>query len=111
MTTIGNRVQKILSHFDLNDRELGDIAGVTKQAVGKWKLQNTKPDADALINMRRSLGVDDIWLLTGKGTMLLKDAEDPWVKEMIELSRHLSDSAKARVLHSARFEKDSEHDE
>lgn len=69
-----NEVQKV---FELDDVQLGEIAGVSKQAVGRWKNLNIQPGAKALINIRKKLGVSDVWLLDGVGEMRISDNSAP----------------------------------
>ena len=101
--SIRNRVLAILDHFKLKQTELAEYAGVKKQAVTKW-LNGSTPGAEAAILLRERLGVNDDWLINGRGEMLIpkpKESDD-FTKEMIALSSSLTAEDKLAILGVAR---------
>lgn len=102
MQSISDRISRIQQHFKLNDVQLGKKAGVSKQAVGQWKNRGAKPDKDALINMRLELGVSDIWVLEGKGPMLI-EVDDDFIRSIRAASHGLDEDRKRQVLDFARY--------
>lgn len=101
MSTISERVETILEHFGIPQVKLAEACGVTKQAVTKWR-NNSMPSAEAAIRLRESYGVNDVWFITGKGSMLVEIQTDEFTKSILDLSPHLSDEAKRSILSVAR---------
>jgi transcriptional regulator with XRE-family HTH domain len=97
MTTISDRLTTVKEHFGLNNVQLAKHAGVTKQAVGKWINQNVTPDAAAAVMLQQSLGVNELWLILGKGRMLSESRADGFSAEMIEVMSQLDDDQKSAL--------------
>ncbi|KVU10684.1 hypothetical protein WK62_05315 [Burkholderia ubonensis] len=78
MTTLSERVQLILKeHPDLDQPELGRIAGVTKGTVNQWldgKIKSMKLEYAARI--QRRLGYSAIWLVLDEGDAKLSATAD-----------------------------------
>lgn len=45
---VGGRIRQVMKELGINDPELGELTGTSKQAVGRWKHGITKPRAEAL---------------------------------------------------------------
>lgn len=101
--TVSDRIIRLKKHFKWNDVELGAAAGVTKQAVGQWINRGAIPDRSALIKLREGAGVSDVWILSGKGDMILRPKWDPFVGQLAEFSPHLSPDDQERLLDMARL--------
>lgn len=55
-----------------NQKQLGDLAGVTKQTVSNWERGIVKPNREALLKLERTANVNTDWLLLGCGEYFLK---------------------------------------
>lgn len=102
MQSIADRITQIKTEFDMSNVELGKVAGVSKQAVGRWLNHGAVPASEALINLRERLGVSDVWILEGRGPMKVIP-DDDFVREMRKQSKGLSDERKAQLLEMARL--------
>lgn len=99
---ISERIKAVQRRFDLNNVELANLTGVTKQAVGRWINHNVMPTAEAIIAMREKLGVSEVWLVTGKGAMMVTLDQDDFAREMIAMSPQIPDGMKENLLRIAR---------
>jgi len=69
--SISKRAKEIQNHFQWNNVELGEAAGVSKAAVGNWINYDMPPGRDALIQLRKRHNINDEWFLSGKGEMFI----------------------------------------
>lgn len=104
MSTIGERIKQIKSHFGIRSNvELAEKADVSKQRVSNWINYNQIPNHEALIALRDSLGVSDAWLLTGKGAMLIDAESSDFINEFKSIQALLSEADKKKILEDARY--------
>jgi transcriptional regulator with XRE-family HTH domain len=61
---IGRRVREIRG-FDLNQRSLAKLLGVTQQAVSQMERGDTLPSIEMLLKLKEYSGKSIDWLLTG----------------------------------------------
>ena len=55
--TLGQRIQELRKQQGLSQEKLGELLGVSRQAVSKWEGDNGIPELDTLIAMSRLFGV------------------------------------------------------
>ncbi len=55
--TLGERIAALRREKGLSQEALGELVGVTRQAVSKWEADRAIPDVDNCIAMSRALGV------------------------------------------------------
>ena len=67
------RIKLIRKHLGLNQKEFGDILGVSQRAVSNWESGRNEPSIEVLNSISTKWAVNPTWLLTGKGEMFLKD--------------------------------------
>lgn len=70
---IAHRIHQLAKHLGVDQARLGMLAGVTKQAAGKWFSGESRPQHEALMRLKEKTGVSDEWIMRGKGEMLLKN--------------------------------------
>ncbi|KXX64037.1 XRE family transcriptional regulator [Marichromatium gracile] len=75
--TIADRVKALRHRLNLTQHALGQLAGVSKQAVSQWERALTEPHWEALLALQASRGVNPRWLLHGEGPMLLGEGAEP----------------------------------
>ena len=56
MSTLGSQIRKYRTEKGLTQEQLGELVGVTTQAVSKWE-RGGVPDAELLPNLSRALNV------------------------------------------------------
>ena len=71
METIGTRTKKIRDEKRLTQAELGNIIGVSKQAVANIESEHNKPSIDFISKLIENLDVNSNWYITGKGNMFV----------------------------------------
>lgn len=103
MKTIADRVREIQADAELNDPELAKLVGVSKATVGKWKNQNSIPSGKVLVAIREKLGINEAWLVTGKGPKKVQVTMDEFTKALTLISPDLDDEAKREILDFARY--------
>lgn len=75
---IANRMHQLKRELQLDQVGISRLAGVTKQAVGKWFSGDSCPQRDALANLKQRAGINDEWVLNGAGPILLtQGVEEP----------------------------------
>ena len=72
-TSIHERLDFIMEHYRLTQKEFADICGITQQAIAVMRKNKTIPSGSVLIQISHKLSdINTRWLLTGTGEMLLK---------------------------------------
>lgn len=102
MPRVSDRIRQIKERFQLNNVELAKAAGVTKQAVGQWINQDATPDGASAVRLKESLGINESWLISGKGEMLNQRNTDELTKLIATTASQLSSSQKEALLQIAR---------
>lgn len=94
---VGDRIRQVMKELGINDPELGELTGTSKQAVGRWKHGITKPRAEALAKLKEKRGVSETWILYGKGEMFVTKP-DPFVRAMTEYSGRMTAEQRKMIL-------------
>lgn len=68
MMEFNERLQYARKRAGLKQTEVGRAMGVTAQAVSQWEHGEAVPEQERLGPLADLLGVDLVWLLTGRGT-------------------------------------------
>ena len=55
--TLGQRIQELRKARDLSQEALGEILGVSRQAISRWEMDGAVPEVDKLIQMAKLFGV------------------------------------------------------
>jgi len=85
--TLGQRIQELRRQNNLSQEALGDMLGVSRQAISKWESDITIPEVDKLIAMSKQFGVN-VGVLLG--------VEEP-VQEQESVPQELTDRELAAV--------------
>lgn len=56
--TLGQRIQELRKQKGLSQEQLGELLGVSRQAVSRWEMDGAVPEVDKLITLSRIFGVD-----------------------------------------------------
>ena len=67
------RIKFIRKHLGLNQKEFGDILGVSQRAISNWESGRNEPSIEVLNSISTKWAINPTWLLTGRGEMFLKD--------------------------------------
>lgn len=72
----GERIKQARTKLGLSQDEFGHLAGIggkhgAKSAVSQWERGVTTPSGDSLLNLRRTVNLNNEWVRTGKGDMFL----------------------------------------
>lgn len=65
----GERIKLARQKLELTQEAFGKLAGVSKAAVSYWENGRTKPERDALLNLKHKRGISPEWVTSGKGEM------------------------------------------
>lgn len=87
--TFASRLAARLKQLDVSYAELGEAAGVSKQAVGQWCAGEGAPSDRAAIKAAEALGVAVAWLLHGEGPKGRSGPLTPVSKRQASLRRDL----------------------
>ena len=66
--TLGERIQKYRRLAGLSQEQLAEQMAVSRQAVSKWELGDTIPDADRIVQLAQLFGITTDTLLLGEPT-------------------------------------------
>ncbi|MCU0349915.1 MAG: helix-turn-helix domain-containing protein [Flavobacterium sp.] len=73
-TTLGQRVEIILNHFNLTKSELARITGVTPTNISDILSGKSKnPQRTFYVDISKKLNISLEWLMTGEGNMIKSD--------------------------------------
>lgn len=78
--SMGARFIQLRRALHLSQEAFGDLCGVTKSAVSQWESDDTIPETDKLIAIKKAHDYSIDWLLTGEGIQ-------PENKPLIELMK------------------------
>lgn len=56
--TLGQRIQELRKSKGLSQEQLGELLGVSRQAVSRWEMDGAVPEVDKLISLSRVFSVD-----------------------------------------------------
>ena len=65
--TLGKRIRKARKRLDMTQDELGQVFGISGQAVSQWERDQERPDPEKYPQLRKTLRVTYSWLLEGGG--------------------------------------------
>jgi transcriptional regulator with XRE-family HTH domain len=78
MKTLAERIQLIKDETGLSLERLGEISGVSAQAVQQWISGHTKNIRfDPLFRLSRGTGYSAEWIATGEGPIKSQEKTDP----------------------------------
>ena len=89
METLGLRLKKIRTEKNLTQTALGEILGVTKQAVANVESSHSNPSIEFMNKLIKNLNVNANWLIAGTGSMF---------NNIAELKKDCSFAAKVKEL-------------
>ena len=87
--TIGQRIAELRKQQNLSQEALGELLGVSRQAISKWESDAALPEIDKLIAMSKRFGVTVGYLLgveeeAVKGEEPAPEREGPTEAEELE---------------------------
>lgn len=71
--SISNRIREILEKRSLNIKGFAEVTSIPYRSVQNYLLEERSPNAEALIKMNKTLGVNLNWLITGNGSMFVEN--------------------------------------
>ncbi|MDO5306871.1 MAG: helix-turn-helix transcriptional regulator [bacterium] len=92
MTTIGSRLKQIRTEKHLTQVELGELIGVSKQAIANVEGCHSNPSIEFMSKLIENLNVNSNWFITGKGSMFNPpEFEDVKTEILSEVNRMLAE--------------------
>lgn len=77
--TLGEKIVKLRKINGLSQDKLGEIIGVSRQAISKWELNTAVPDTDNLVKMSKYFQVPiDFFVLEGNSTTVEEKSEEAY---------------------------------
>jgi len=88
MTTLADRINQIMQETGYTLQQLGDMAGVTLQAVAQWRAgQTSNIRMENLFRLADRCGYSARWIATGEGPRFHVAEKDPrYLLDIEELS-------------------------
>ena len=74
---LGERIAQLRRQAGLSQEQLGDLLGVSRQAVSKWESGQTSPDLQYVLALCQQFQVTSDWLLTGQEAQLPRGEDAP----------------------------------
>ncbi len=72
-TALADRLKKVAAQFGLQEQELAQRLGISKQAMSNYTQAKNEPKPSLLIQLVKIFGINPSWLLMGEGEMLQPD--------------------------------------
>ncbi len=107
--TLGQRIQELRRGRGLSQEGLGDLLGVSRQAISKWESDITIPEVDKLITISRQFEISVGYLLGVEEACVAREQDAP--QELTErelaavetiVNRYLEQMERARPRHHER---------
>jgi len=96
--TFGERMKKLRKALDLTQQEFADRIGSKRNTVATYEMGRTDPSAAVVSLICREFNVNETWLRTGEGEMLVKVDADDELKQIFEAISVSEDETLKRVI-------------
>lgn len=93
-----DNLRMLRAKYKLSQQDVGDIVGLTSQAVSKWENDVAQPDNDSLIKLAKYFNVSTDYLLGIEKNEEKKEVVDPLDDILFSKAKDLSDEDKKAVL-------------
>ncbi|HXR41759.1 MAG TPA: helix-turn-helix transcriptional regulator [Acidothermaceae bacterium] len=88
--TMGDRLRKAREHAGLQQQELADEVGISRNSISSYELDHTKPQRPTLLLWALRCGVPLEWIVTGRVTVSDPDGPLTGRLEVRVLSQELA---------------------
>ena len=107
--TIGNRLKEAVSSLNINQTEFARQIGISPGNISDLIKGRVKPSSDTLAQIFNRYHINIAWLLTGKGSMFIKEKTHPdknhpaesagklSYKEMLPVLNEMADFTPAQI--------------
>lgn len=100
MSELCDRIKEIRARLNLTQEQLGEIAGVSKQAVAQWEAGTIKNIRNApLFEIQKKTGFNAEWIATGRGKPLLIELENPAMQKVRALVAATEDMTEEEITY------------
>ena len=79
--TLNSKIAYCRKKAGMSQEELGEVIGVSRQAISKWETGESTPEVGKLLLLAKAFGVTTDWLLSDEEPILEKEEEEPQVNE------------------------------
>lgn len=96
-----DRIRALRKALGKNQAEFGEMLGVTRSAAQKWESGETVPVNTVIKLMTQKTGVNEHWLRTGEGEMLLPQTRNEELAVFFgTILKDTDESYKKRLLYA-----------
>ena len=81
---VKNRIKQIRKHYNLNQEDFGKRIGAKQSTVTAYECGNRVPMDVTITSICREFGVNEEWLRTGKGEMLMPKSRGQEIGEIVQ---------------------------
>lgn len=74
--TMGERIKKVRKTLDLTQQEFADKIGSKRNTVATYEMGRTVPSTAVISLVCKTFNVNETWLRTGEGEMLIQQSRD-----------------------------------
>lgn len=94
-----DRIKKIRKELDLTQQKFADKLGVKRNTVGQWECGINAVTDQVITSICREFNVNEDWLRTGQGEMLIKKTRDEQIASFVgSIQSSADDSFKKRFI-------------
>lgn len=79
-----SRFKKVREHFGISQKEIADLLEVTQKSVSFWESGRNEPQISVLRRLYELYFINPIWLLIGRGKMILDQSDN------IDIPQHIT---------------------
>ena len=95
-----NRIKQIRKHYNLNQEDFGKRIGAKQSTVTAYECGNRVPMDVTITSICREFGVNEEWLRTGNGEMLLPKSRGQEIGEIVKAAAQHDPETAARFFSS-----------
>lgn len=94
-----DRLKKLRKTLDLTQQAFADRIGMKQNTIAQYEMGRTIPSDAIIFSICREFNVNENWLRTGEGDMLMEMSRDEQIEEFIgDLLHGEEDSFKRRLI-------------
>ena len=81
--TLGERIKKLRKELDLTQQKFAEQIGTTQNGIASYEIGRREPSAAVVNNICKTFNVNEQWLRTGDGEMLIKESRDDEIAKFV----------------------------
>lgn len=81
--SIGSRIKEVRKNSGLTQQKFADIINLKRNTIGSYEIDLIVPSDRTIVDICREFDVNEGWLRTGEGEMLIKKSKEAEISALI----------------------------